>query len=175
MYLKITATYLLMRDTIEIAGFEHYEVYPDGIVYSIKRRKFLSERECSSGYYQVALHGSNGREDFLIHRLVALNFIPNPENKPHVDHINRDRKDNRVENLRWVSQLENAQNHSELPRPDNRSCLHRNISRHRDNGWVFQKTIWGGQKHTKFFKKLDDAIAYKETYLRDYIKFNQVM
>lgn len=44
------------------------------------------------------------------HQLVAQAFIPNPDNKPHVDHINTDRTDNRVENLRWVTHKENMNN-----------------------------------------------------------------
>ena len=50
------------------------------------------------------------KKQLRVHRIVAETFIPNPENKLEVDHINRIRNDNRVENLRWVTRLENAQN-----------------------------------------------------------------
>ena len=60
------------------------------------------------GYLQVYLSGI--RIPQLVHRLVARAFIPNPENKPAVDHINGNRLDNRVENLRWVTHKENCNN-----------------------------------------------------------------
>lgn len=49
------------------------------------------------------------KQEWAIHRLVAMSFLPNPNNKPEVDHINRNKADNRVENLRWVTTKENAQ------------------------------------------------------------------
>lgn len=58
------------------------------------------------GYLKVMVN----RKTYAVHRLIAETFIPNPDNKPCVDHINKDRKDNRVENLRWVTHEENAEN-----------------------------------------------------------------
>ena len=60
----------------------------------------------SNGYMVVRIFKKNYR----VHRLVAETFIPNPENKPFIDHINRIKTDNRVENLRWVTSQENNNN-----------------------------------------------------------------
>ena len=64
----------------------------------------------SRGYYRVRLRNSDGRSRPRIHRLVAVAFIENKNNLPIVDHINRIRHDNRVENLRWVNNAGNYLN-----------------------------------------------------------------
>ena len=67
----------------------------------------------SQGYLRTKLRDANGTiKNVSIHRLVALTFIPNPNNLKEVDHINRNRADNRVENLRWVTRSENQRNKS---------------------------------------------------------------
>lgn len=84
-----------------------YYIKPDGKVYRISDdTEFVP---CTrQGYYVLNIKGKNVN----VHRLVAEAFIPNPNNLPVVDHINRIRTDNRVENLRWVGLSENALNRS---------------------------------------------------------------
>lgn len=62
-----------------------------------------------NGYYRTMLkRDSDGKIGTIkIHRLVAITFIPNPENKPQVNHINAIRSDNRAENLNWMTNSEN--------------------------------------------------------------------
>lgn len=69
----------------------------------------LKKQHIGNGGYMYIQRGRR-KKQLRVHRIVAETFIPNPENKLEVDHINRIRNDNRVENLRWVTRLENVQN-----------------------------------------------------------------
>ena len=90
----------------DIPGYEgKYAITEDGQVWSHSHNKFLVQN-IDKGYYKVVFTINNKSKNFLVHRLVALTYIPNPDNKLTVDHINRNRLDNRVENLRWATKEE---------------------------------------------------------------------
>ena len=74
----------------------------------IGKTKYIKECVSKAGYVTVNIHGNKT----LLHRILAFQFIPNedPENKIQVDHINRIRNDNRIDNLRWVTISENRNN-----------------------------------------------------------------
>jgi hypothetical protein len=99
----------------DIKGFEGmYKISNFGNVKSTKRRgsKGGIVKPCimTCGYLRLYLHKGNIRKHKLLHRLIADAFIPNPQNKPFVDHINTIRTDNRIENLRWSTCDENNNN-----------------------------------------------------------------
>lgn len=88
---------------------DHYLVDEAGNVYSIKRNSVLKGKTDRYGYKAVLLCVGGQRKHITVHRLVALTFIPNPENKPTVNHKDGDKQNNSVDNLEWATHSENNQ------------------------------------------------------------------
>jgi hypothetical protein len=144
---------------MEIEGFPNYLIYEDGRVFNKKRKNYLKPHLIKDGYLRVTLWGDNKKKSFLIHRLLALHFIENPDNKPEVDHIDRNRTNNNLDNLRWVTREENIKNTNFLNQFNERF-----ISYHKKyNRFVFQIC----RNDTKIYKKFElfeDAIIFRDIY-----------
>lgn len=98
-----------IKDIKDIENYEGlYAITKDGKVWSYKRKKFLKpSNNGSGGYYYVNLWKNGKGRNFRIHRLVAETYIPNPNNLPEVNHKDEDKSNNCVDNLEWISKIDN--------------------------------------------------------------------
>lgn len=93
---------------LTLNNFPDYDIYNDGKVYSHKTNKFLKPFSNTDGYMSVNLIDVNGKnKNFKIHRLVAILFIPNPNNLPEVNHLDGNKENNNMCNLEWVTHSDN--------------------------------------------------------------------
>lgn len=115
-----------------VVGYEKYFlVSSTGEIYSRLKNRNIKTSKNYAGYVRFSTRISElggNILNFRVHRLVAQAFIPNPENKPYVNHINSDRSDNRVDNLEWCTAKENIQHGMINGGIDFSSILERNKS-----------------------------------------------
>lgn len=95
-----------MEIFLKIENRPNYSVSNMGNVRDDKTRRILKQRTKENGYNVVMLGWKTS--PLYVHRLVALAFLDNPENKPQVNHKNGNKQDNRAKNLEWVTASENA-------------------------------------------------------------------
>ena len=145
---------------LKIKHYNNYSVSNYGNVSNDLTGRILKPGH-RSGYHQVVLTNINGEQiTHKIHRLVAMTFLKNPENKPWVDHIDGNRKNNNINNLRFATKSENSMNCKTSTR---------NTSGTKGVSWVKQSNRWrvtiminSKAKHIDSFDKLTDAIAARK-------------
>ena len=97
-----------MKYIKDIKGYEgYYKITKDGDVFSIRSNRFLKLNYKKNGYVYIELNVDGVAKTHRVHRLVAEVFIPNPENKPFVNHKDGVKSNNHIENLEWVTGTEN--------------------------------------------------------------------
>ena len=87
--------------------YHGYTVYPNGTIIG-KHGVILKHVSNSRGYKTVSIMKEGKCKTVSVHKIIAECFIPNPENKPQINHINGDKHDNRIENLEWCTISENS-------------------------------------------------------------------
>jgi len=136
-----------------IKGFDKYQISTFGNILNKKRNKILKPALDKDGYCVVGLYNNYKKYCLLkVHRLLALAFIDNPENKQKVDHIDINPLNNNLSNLRWATPAEQQQNRKKQA---NCSSHYKGVSfKKKNNKWeasikINYKTIYLGQFQTE--------------------------
>jgi len=151
-----------------IEGYgKDYKICKNGDVISCKFNKEKILKPCinNHGYLYVGLYKKNKKfKIFKIHRLIGLYFIENPNNYQIVDHINQNRTDNRIENLRWVTKSGNQRNSK------NQGKCMKGVYFNKEKN-KFQAQIQIDYKH-KYLGRFDTELEAHQAYMKAY---NEVM
>jgi hypothetical protein len=155
-----------MEEFKTIEGYDNYEVSNKGNVRNKKTNKFIKTFITIHGYFKICLCKNRIKKTFTVHKLVAIAFILNPENKENIDHIDNNRLNNNAVNLRWCSNQENCRNR--LISCKNKTGFKGVMFYERTKKWKAQITIDGRNIHLGYFDSLEAAKEVRQ------LKANQV-
>ena len=142
-----------------IKDYDNYEVSNMGNVRN-KKSGLILKHSLQNGYYCVGLSINGKSKYFRVHRLIALYFIPNPQNKQLVDHIDRNPLNNSINNLRWATPSENQMNKS--IQKNNKSTQTGVYFDKHINRWLVKMYINGIQKHIGNYLNFEDAVKVRK-------------
>jgi len=161
---KINQTFILEDDEKykPIINNPKYYITNKGRIYSTITCKFLNPSINNNGYYTTTL---SNRKTHYIHRLLGLHFIDNPDNLPMIDHIDRDKSNNNIDNLRWSTCLDNNLNSLRVMNRKG-SITFTSDTRILNDGTIktyhSYRAYWytNGKRITKRFKTNEEAVEY---------------
>ena len=133
----------------------HYMINKLGQIKSKYTNKILKNCDDGNGYLIINLWKNRKPKRYYIHRLLALQFIPNPENYDFVDHFDKNPLNNNLENLRWITHSGNQRNKNKR---NNCSSKYIGVSWYkRDKKWRADIKIEGKKKHLGYFETEEEA------------------
>jgi len=149
--------------------YEHYAIileYPNyaistcGQVLNINTGRILKPGINNAGYYYVNLYKNNIVISINVHKLMSKAFLDNPENKKCCDHIDRNKKNNNILNLRYATYSENSKNKS-IYKNNTSSCPGVSFKK-KCNKWRVEITINGKRKNAGYYDNFNDAVTSRK-------------
>jgi len=147
---------------MEIIGYPNYLIYEDGRVYNKKFNRPLKAINSKKGYRNLWLSHNGIKKLHKIHRLVAIHYIPNPQNLPVVDHIDRNTLNNHISNLRWVSFQGNSHNQKKMPHSIAKGVRISPNGKYRAYISFVNKETNQRDSYSKTFPTLEEAIRHRK-------------
>jgi len=144
-----------------IPFWENYIINDKGEIYSTLSSRNIKGSIDSKGYVTIILRKKTGaKKSIFLHQLVAKMFIPNPENKPQVNHIDFDKSNNCVENLEWCTMKENIKHYYNNPIVTNRKLSLDQIE-------LIKELV---KDRTWTYKKISKRFGISESYVYKIVK-----
>tara|TARA_R110001592_G_scaffold222266_1_gene477397 strand:- start:274 stop:720 length:447 start_codon:yes stop_codon:yes gene_type:complete len=141
---------------MKVIDYPNYHIFRNGKVLSEKSKKFIKPYINNNGYTIYNIYKNGKQKSLYTHRLLAIHFIPNPNNYPFVDHKDGNPLNNHVSNLRWCTNQMNQLYDNHKLQKNNKSG-YRGISySKKENKWMVRRK---GIK-SKRFNTLQEAIDY---------------
>jgi len=164
-----------MEQFIPIKNYETYGINKLGECYDFRKGEKMNLYDNGHGYLCVAVRNPQGWNKLEIHKLIGTHFMPNPNNYPTIDHINRDKKNNHIDNLRWADMTTQSNNRGNWNKKTGYKYIAFEDLKTKKNPyscWRFQvrSKLYG--THSKRFRtdKYDllDAVKYRNQYFSKY-------
>jgi hypothetical protein len=152
-----------MEEFKKIDEFDNYSVSNFGRVINDKTGRIIKAVKDSYGYLIVCLYKNKIPKNFKIHRLIGIAFIENVNDCETIDHVNRNRLDNRLDNLRWANHSQNSSNRG---KQQNTSSQFIGVYFNKaSNKWKSHITINNKQNHLGYFNTELEASEFRQKYI----------
>jgi len=149
---------------VPVKNYNNYLIYEDGRCWSNFRNIFLKEEKNWCGYSIYSLCKNGIQKTNSVHRLVAENFLsPKPIEKHEVDHIDRNKKNNHISNLRWATRSEQVINTQDKPN----TTGYRNIKL-RNNRFEVMITRNNIKHYIGVYDTIEEAIIQRDNFIRNF-------
>jgi len=145
---------------IIILEYPNYAISTHGDVINIKTGRILKPGTDKDGYYYIILYNNKIKNTKRIHKLMSNAYLENPENKPCVDHRDRNKKNNNLLNLRYATVSENNKNIT-IQKNNTSKCTGVYFDK-KSNKWGVQININGKQKYIGQYNNFNDAVTSRK-------------